>query len=473
MTWTLGERVAAGLIVLCGAGALALDIAFLPTGDRVGLPDAPGLYGFASLVLCASALSLNLRSWQAAVWAAVGLSGVLLFVPIVTVIQGIDISTLLIRRSWLVCLVWVVALSSTLQQRRAASLEHSRSLARRAVEQLEGDNVALNEKLLALTNVAFDGVVVAEDGVIVEASAPTAKQLGYTIDEVVGVSIFDYVAPAFRESARRTSQQEYMTAPEELALVAKDGALVYVEYFAANVRIAGRVQRVIGLRNIGERISTERLLARTAEAERNRIGLDLHDHVGQILIGTKWAAERLSQRLAAADPDGELQEQARRVLVFVDAATTEIRRLSTRLAPQVLDSEAIGPALEALCAAIESSHNRFRCRLHCHHTGKLESADVAIHAYRIAEEAVGNAVRHSGGDCIDVTFERRGDNYVLQVADNGRPAALPACTPEGVGLRSMGYRARLLEGRIEFERTATGGTCLKCMFPVTRGHSGS
>jgi signal transduction histidine kinase len=273
----------------------------------------------------------------------------------------------------------------------------------------------------------------------------------------------EIVAPAFRPTVARTLSMPRTNVPMEVALVHKDGTIRYVEYVASDIEVNEKKRRIIGMRDIEDRLALEREIVNISERERTRIGYDLHDDVGQILASAKWSATRLAKELdgtqsAARQNAGELVE-------LIDKSITRVKQVSSRLAPQVLKTPEIYPALSMLASDV-NEHTGLRCTLHCSRQEDFDVSDATIQLFRIAEEGVTNALKHSQGSSIDLFFGRRDDSYVLEVLDDGIGIPDEGKRVEGVGLRSIRYRARLVHGSVDIDRRSEGGTRLACTFPA-------
>ena len=113
-------------------------------------------------------------------------------------------------------------------------------------------------------------------------------------------------------------------------------------------------------------------------------------------------------------------------------------------------------------------------RCECMTAGDVRVADpeVAQHLYRIAQEALSNAVRHAKASRIRVVFRGTDSEFTLQVEDDGAglPVELPA---SGMGLRTMRYRAQILEGELTVAPAPGGGTLVTCRVPRSEGESGA
>jgi signal transduction histidine kinase len=90
----------------------------------------------------------------------------------------------------------------------------------------------------------------------------------------------------------------------------------------------------------------------------------------------------------------------------------------------------------------------------------------ADHLYRIAQEAVSNALRHSGGTRIDITLRRTEEGLLLEISDNGRGFDTVAAENPGLGSRLMGYRARLMGATLNIDHARNDGTCVTVCLPI-------
>lgn len=214
-------------------------------------------------------------------------------------------------------------------------------------------------------------------------------------------------------------------------------------------------------REMWERRRLEHEVARVGDEERRRLGIDIHDGVCQQLTGALLRCEAMARRRERGEP----------------SASEEFAALSTLLEEAIDESHAVAkglcplePGPGALAAALRmlSKRTRGATGLPCLFTamGDVSVPDpiTAQHLYRIAQEAVSNAVRHANATEVAVRLQDNEDGLVLEVEDNGGgiPTEAPA---EGMGLRTMAYRAHLLEGELRVTPVPTGGTRVFCRVP--------
>jgi PAS domain S-box-containing protein len=220
---------------------------------------------------------------------------------------------------------------------------------------------------------------------------------------------------------------------------------------------------LIIFRDITERKHLEREILEISDQERRRIGQDLHDGLCQHLAGIELMSQVLQQKLspkskADASRAGEIARHVR-------DAISQTRSLARGLSPVTLESEGLTSALHELAANTEKIFG-LACRVECPEVVPSYAAAVGTHLYRIAQEAVSNAIKHGKASEILIRLELAGERMVLSIADNGKgiPKVLPRNS--GMGLHIMEYRAGMIGGLLSVERNAAGGTSVLCAVPV-------
>jgi signal transduction histidine kinase len=208
-----------------------------------------------------------------------------------------------------------------------------------------------------------------------------------------------------------------------------------------------------------ERVRLEREVLETTERERRRIGQELHDGLGQQLTAASLAANGLITALERAAPG--LAPQAENVARQLRESIAEVRSLSHGLAPVALQDEGLMNALHELAETTVSSA-RIRCVFECPQPVQVADEALAGHLYRIAQEAVNNALKHAAPREIRIGLERRKERLVLEVDDDGDGLSEVAPNGEGIGLRLMRHRARLVGGELEIGSPPAGGTRVSC-----------
>jgi len=206
----------------------------------------------------------------------------------------------------------------------------------------------------------------------------------------------------------------------------------------------------------------ERRLLDISEEEQRRIGHDLHDGLGQHLTGVAFLSKVLSQRLGGKNlPE---TAEANRIADLINQAIGWTRDLARGLSPVSVD----GAGLEASITDLASQSARlFGVEVTCVPCDNLPLFDnaVAIHVYRIVQEAITNAVKHGQAKHVRIEFCRMGDATQLTMTNDGSPFTEPGDGSPGLGLRIMRYRARMIGARLEIQRLAGDRTLLLCTIP--------
>jgi len=214
---------------------------------------------------------------------------------------------------------------------------------------------------------------------------------------------------------------------------------------------------VLTLSDVSTSRSLEREIINIATRERLRLCSDIHEGLGQELSGIA-----LLLHSAATHPslDPATQRQSLESIVgHVNHSIETTRNLAEELSPIQIARGSLVAALERLAQDVGA---RLHLKIQLDAPAEEPSIDMAAadHLYRIAQEATSNAVRHSGCTQLEIRLRSSARSLDLSIADNGRgidPTGAPSC---GLGRRMMGYRARLIGGRLNVDSRPGQGTCV-------------
>ncbi|CAL9589768.1 GAF domain-containing sensor histidine kinase [Streptomyces sp. enrichment culture] len=207
----------------------------------------------------------------------------------------------------------------------------------------------------------------------------------------------------------------------------------------------------------------ERSRELTIAEERSRLAHELHDAVSQKLFSLRLTAQAAA-RLVDRDPSrakGELQQ----VAGLAAEAAEELRAAVVELRPAALDEDGLVATLRTQIQVLDRAHSA-RVTFTGHGVRALPAAQEEA-VLRVAQEALHNALRHSGGDHVDVVLERRGGGAVLRVSDDGRGFETRVVRRAGrhLGLVSMRDRASGVGGRLTVESAPGKGTTIEMEVP--------
>ena len=215
---------------------------------------------------------------------------------------------------------------------------------------------------------------------------------------------------------------------------------------------------------IAERERLERSILEISERERRSIGHDLHDGLGQHLTGTAITAQLLAENLQ--ERGATEASDARKIVGLVKTAISQTRAMAKGLLLADIDHEGLAAALLEFCTNT-TEQLRVQCLFSNETLDGPPPTGAANHLFRIAQEAVRNAIRHGGAKQIEVTLQADNGSLILLVRDNGSGLPAPGSRGLGLGLRIMAHRALVIGAAFAIERMPDGGTLVRCSLPLT------
>jgi PAS domain S-box-containing protein len=305
-------------------------------------------------------------------------------------------------------------------------------------------------------------ILMSMEGRYIDVNPSFQRLSGYSREEVIGHRASEFsrwVNPRDRVTVARLLQENGAVYDFEARFRTKTGAVREMLLSVERIELDGTPCALTIAHDVTERRQLERELIEISERERQRIGYDLHDSLGQHLTGIAFLSKVLAQRLAARG--AEEATEAMQIVEFVNQAIGQARKLARGLAPVTLETYGLTFALQELAAGVETLFY-LSCKVVSEQAIHITDHAAAIHLYRITQEAVNNAVQHGKAQHITITLAVVPGGLTLAVQDDGVGFATVPTERPGMGLRIMYYRARMIGGTLEVQRDAAGGTRVLC-----------
>ncbi len=202
-----------------------------------------------------------------------------------------------------------------------------------------------------------------------------------------------------------------------------------------------------------------------SERERQAFGHEIHDVVCQDLASITIAANLLSKTLKAKGFSET--EKASEIAFLIDQVLAKARSVARGYFTAGFDVTSLAEALRENARNVEA-RTGVKCEVKWQQSLVIANEGVVMHFYRIAQEAIQNAINHAEATRIEVSLERIKDSIRLAIEDNGKGLSVSAKPPRGLGLRIMAYRAATIGGEMNLETLAGGGTRVVCTIPVDK-----
>ncbi len=347
------------------------------------------------------------------------------------------------------------------------------------------------ERLRAILDTASDAIITIDKlGLIESVNQETEAMFGYSCSEMIGKNVGMLMPLPFRnhhdgyiQRFLATGEARIIGTGREVICRRKDGSTFPADLAVSQVDHLGLFTGI--LRDISSRKEMQKHALEMAADEQRRIGLELHDGTQQELTGLTLFANALVETIESAKPleaddktgreSGRLfctaaferlRSTASLLVKRLSEANQHVRDLSHGIMPVQIDAEGLRSALHELA----ESTNGDKVHSHFESSGDFKSLHntTATHLYRIAQEAINNAIRHGKATEIKISLTKQGRQVSLEIADNGigfeiANASQNVSANRGMGLRTMEYRASLVGGAVQVLSRPEGGTLVRCL----------
>lgn len=334
----------------------------------------------------------------------------------------------------------------------------------KALEQAARDSEA---QIRAILDTAVDAIITIDDrGRIESFNRAARKMFGYKPQDVIGRNV-NMLMPEPYRSEHDTYVSNYLLTGRakiigigrEVVAMKKDGTTFPIDLAVSEVKLGSRRTFTGIIRDITDRKRLEKEILEISEREQRRIGQDLHDGLCQQLTGIAFLVQALQQKLAANEDDEAAH--ATQITSLLKEAVNQARSLSHGLYPVDPQPDGLMVGLRQLAANVASLFN-IACVFRCPQLVAIQDNSTATHLYRIAQEAVQNAIRHGKASKIVIDLASTRNGVKLSVVDNGVGFSDEGQVKRGMGLRTMGHRAQVIGGVLTIRRATRGGSRVVC-----------
>jgi len=303
------------------------------------------------------------------------------------------------------------------------------------------------------------------DGTITSWNAGAQRLYNYAAEEILGRPISVLVPRnrrgELREILKKLQCGEHIQHYETVRLK-KGGIPIDVSITVSPIKNdAGQVTGISAIvGDITERKALEQAVVEASSREQRRIGQDLHDGLCQQLtgIGFLWKAIAAREAARALPEAAEVAE----ISQLITKTIGDARNLAWVLCPVELESNDLGVALKNLGLSMKRLF-AISCVVRCQQPVLLADKTVATHLYRIAQEAISNAIHHGKAARVWIHLIWKKNRLTLRIRDNGSGFSKRRGFKEGIGMRSMKYRAQAIGGSLTVESKRGDGTTVACV----------
>jgi|GEM_PF-710336 two-component system, LuxR family, sensor kinase FixL len=316
-------------------------------------------------------------------------------------------------------------------------------------------------------------ITIDQKGLILSFNNAAENFFGYSKQEVIGKNVKilmphhqsekfdDYI-----KNYLKTGVKKFIGKDREEYGLRKDGSLFSI--YISISEVIWKEHRIFSaiITDLTERKKLEQRIIEAGDKERRRIGHDLHDGLGQMLTGIRLVSENLARKLRAngipgSDEVQEISEMARE-------ADEYTRGLTQGMIQVELDKNGLRVALENLCKRAKKIFE-VECTYVESGDVNIDNHTMALNLFRIAQESVNNAVKHGNAKNIVIRLANSGTHLSLLIEDDGIGFNSLEVSGQGAGIQIMKYRAGIMGGILEINRSEDVLTRVRCIVPLESG----
>ena len=367
----------------------------------------------------------------------------------------------------------------------AALISSLTAIRKRAEEELQESHDQLEQRVLQRTaelrlseerfRVLVEGVadyaivLLDQTGTVISWNSGAQRIYGYSAAEIIGQPFTRFYADEDHARGEPSTQLGSASVQgrheDEGWRRRNDGSRFWANVILTSLADERRAPRGFAqvTRDVTELRQLERQVLEVSEAEQRRFGHDLHDGLGQELTGLAFLAQNLQRQLQESQRSEA--HSAGRIHDLINRALEQTRELAQGFSPVELGPEGLRDALRDLARRAEALYD-LPCTFISRGEARIDEDSAALHLFRIAQEALNNAMRHAKPSKVRIELEGQLQKaqVILTVEDDGIGLPSESERRPGMGLRAMLYRARVIGASLEVRPGTAGGTVVTCVY---------
>jgi PAS domain S-box-containing protein len=323
----------------------------------------------------------------------------------------------------------------------------------------------LSAQILANNSIPT-AIISVETGRFIETNEIFCQLAARSREQIIGqsVSAIQLVGPAGDQSNLLSLSSQTDSRECEARLIRPDGSVLEVLVSAKAIASSRAPCLLLMIQDLTDLRRLRNDIVEISDEEQRRFSRDLHDSHCQDLTAIAFYAETIAAGVASRDE--EAAAQIRTLVEMVQRSVENVHALAAGLDSQQVQNTGLALALEELASRVG---RRFGLTCTADVDRRIENHTAqAVHLYRIAQEAMSNAARHARAHSIKVELRLSGDTGILRIADDGVGFATDN-DEDGLGLRTMEYRASVIKGTLKVDSKPGSGTVVVCSFPISVG----
>jgi PAS domain S-box-containing protein len=351
-----------------------------------------------------------------------------------------------------------------------------------ALKEVEQERKHVEDQLRVLHEAAFEGIMIHEKGILLEANDQYFRMFGYEPGELIGKQVLPLtvVPESLDFNTRKTAPDG--TTSYEIKGLRKNGETFRMEVRGKLMEYQGRTVRGVAVMDISERKKVEAALRESEnmlrflssrlflaqEEERSRLSKELHDQLGHDLVLLKNRLRSLCRN--KADAPGTSPDDFESTIDDIDRIIENVRRISRDLKPSILEDLGLFASLQWLVENFSKQHP-VNITLDMEDIDHLFSKDIQVNLYRIFQETLTNISKHSEAQNVSVSVWNEEGHISFRVEDDGKGFELRKVltrkySEKGVGLTAMKERMHIMGGSFDVRSHPGEGTTITFTVPI-------